>query len=424
MNKQRISTSLAPEVIIEEIGGNLQVKGWDEPEVLVQADPNLLHLEEQDDVVRLSCDGNCEIRVPSGASLQIGAAHGEARLRLLEDGLNIETIHGSLFLRNVAETNVEMVHGELIARQIAGDLKVNNVQGNVTARDVQGQCLLENVNGNLDLRDIEGDIQATLNGNARLRLGTISGSQYAIHADGNVHCRLPADASLSMDLSSEGQNISIKKEDGSRLYQQTNCKVTLGEGTAAMTISAGGSIYISANEASGSDDEDSPSAYEGFDRIPDDFSEQISRQVEAQLEAQMEMMNRQLNEQMASLTASISRAGMSPEETERIMQRARERSERANAQTQEKVRRAQEKLERKLEAARRREEQRSQQTGWGARYGRGAWQVNFPPNPPAPPAKDSVSDEERLTILRMLEQKKITIAEAEQLLSALEGKER
>jgi DNA-binding transcriptional MerR regulator len=137
----------------------------------------------------------------------------------------------------------------------------------------------------------------------------------------------------------------------------------------------------------------------------------------------MEMMNRQLNEQMASLTASISRAGLSPEETERIMQRARERSERANAQTQEKVRRAQEKLERKLETARRKEEQRGQQSGGGARYGRSAWQFNFPPTPPAPPAKESVSDVERLTILRMLEQKKITIDEAEQLLSALEGKE-
>lgn len=423
MNKQRISTSLAPEVIIEKIDGNLQVRGWDEPEVVVQADPNVLRLDEQDDVVRLNCDGDCEIRMPSGAALQVDTAHGEARFRLLEDSLTIKTVHGSLYLRNVAETKVETVHGELLAREIAGDLRVDSVDGNVTARDVQGQCCLKNVYGNLDLRDIEGDIQATLKGNARLRLSTVSGNQYEIHADGNVHCRLPAEASLLLDLSSKGETISVKREDGSRLYQQGSCKVTLGEGSSTMTISAGGSIYVSAREGSGSEDEDSPSGYEGFGRTPDDFSEQIARQVEAQLEAQMEMMNRQLNEQMASLTASISRAGLSPEETERIMQRARERSERANAQTQEKVRRAQEKLERKLETARRKEEQRGQQSGGGARYGRSAWQFNFPPTPPAPPAKESVSDEERLTILRMLEQKKITIDEAEQLLSALEGKE-
>jgi hypothetical protein len=33
-----------------------------------------------------------------------------------------------------------------------------------------------------------------------------------------------------------------------------------------------------------------------------------------------------------------------------------------------------------------------------------------------------VSDEERVTILRMLEEKKITLEEADNLLSALEGK--
>jgi hypothetical protein len=38
--------------------------------------------------------------------------------------------------------------------------------------------------------------------------------------------------------------------------------------------------------------------------------------------------------------------------------------------------------------------------------------------PPAEP----VSDEERMLILRMLEQGKISVADAEQLLAALEGK--
>ena len=143
-------------------------------------------------------------------------------------------------------------------------------------------------------------------------------------------------------------------------------------------------------------------------------------EVWAQIEAQMEMMNRQLNEQMAHLNAAIDRAGLSAEESERIIQRARERSERAAAQAQEKVRRAQEQIERKIESTRRREEQRNQ--SWGARFGRGAFHVNFPPTPPVPP-KEAVSNEERLVILRMLEQKKISLEDAEQLLAALEGKE-
>jgi hypothetical protein len=39
-----------------------------------------------------------------------------------------------------------------------------------------------------------------------------------------------------------------------------------------------------------------------------------------------------------------------------------------------------------------------------------------------PPADQPISDEERLTNLRMLQEKKISLDDAEKLLSALEGK--
>jgi len=90
------------------------------------------------------------------------------------------------------------------------------------------------------------------------------------------------------------------------------------------------------------------------------------------------------------------------------------------------VRRAQEKLERKLEAARRRQEAKAQAAERREQMrSRRTWSFEIP-TPPVPPMpeKEPVSEEERLMILRMLEQKKITLEEAEQLLSALEGKER
>jgi hypothetical protein len=47
-----------------------------------------------------------------------------------------------------------------------------------------------------------------------------------------------------------------------------------------------------------------------------------------------------------------------------------------------------------------------------------------PPVPPVPPRPQSepVTDEERLTILKMLQDKKISLQDAEKLLAALEGK--
>jgi uncharacterized membrane protein YccC len=163
--------------------------------------------------------------------------------------------------------------------------------------------------------------------------------------------------------------------------------------------------------------------------IPEDFGQQIAQQVENQIHTQMEEMTRNLNVQMSLLSERLGQVGLGAEETERIVEQAMRASERETERSQEKIRRAQEKLERKLEAQRQRSERRAQEMDRRTR--RSTWKFDWPapPTPPArpkpstPPAppNQAVTEEERLLILRMLEQKKISLEEADRLLSALEG---
>jgi hypothetical protein len=103
------------------------------------------------------------------------------------------------------------------------------------------------------------------------------------------------------------------------------------------------------------------------------------------------------------------------------MEQARQASERETERAQEKISKARQKLERKLEAARRKQEIKAQAAQRRARvHSKRSWGYDTP-TPPTPP--DPVSEEERLMILNMLEQKKISLEEAEQLLAALDGKE-
>ena len=423
MSEQSVATSIAPEVIIEQVLGELQVKGWDRPEVSIKANPDELTFNEQDDVVRLSCRGNCSIRLPHAATILVESVHGGARFKLLEDQLTIEQVLGSLALRNVAEIRVEAVHGELSARQVAGDLHAGQVFGNAELRNVQGKCILEEVSGNLDVRNVEGEIKASTQGNARLSLEVLTGGAYEVHAGGNIHAHIPEDANLEVTLSSEAEMIQVFLPGESKSYQQESYELTLGGGDASMSLSAGGTILLSSQPAGWRDAEEPETDFlEGF-RISGEFNQKIAEQVASQIEAQMEAMTRQLNEQMANLSSVVGKAGLSEEQAEEIMERARETSERATARAQEKMRRAQEKLERKLEAARRRNEMKAQAAERRAQArGRRSWSFEWPSAPP-PPQKEPVSDEERLLILRMLEQKKITLEEAEQLLAALEGRE-
>jgi hypothetical protein len=418
MDKQNIPTSSAPEVIIERAHGILTIKGWDRSELTATAASDTLKVSEQDDVVRMSCKSDCTVRLPHDASLRIETASATLRAKFIHDQISIGKVSGNLDLRDVAGVEVENVHGQFTGRRISGDVRADTVDGNVMLRTVHGSCEIARVKGNLDVRDIDGGFRFSTKGNARMRLASLAGSDYHIEATGNIHARIPRDASASLRLTSGAKSIHVKLSEGSQRLNQAEYELDLGEGGVGMVLSAGGSIYLSALE-SWEDDGDGEEAYVPF---PEDFGEQIAEQVEAQIEAQMEAMNLQMNTQFERLSESISSAGLTEGEMERIMDQWRVSSERASERAQEKMERAQLKLERKIEAAKRKKAIQARAAAARQRgRKRGAWTFGVKVSPE--PAGDPVSEEERMLILRMLEQKKISPAEAEKLLAALEGED-
>lgn len=455
MNEQIIATSDAPEIIITHVEGDLQVKGWDRSEIEVKANVDELAVQEEDDVVQISCQGSCALRVPEAATLRIDYVGGEARFKLLEDQLHAVRIGGLATLRSVADASLDHVMGDLFVKNVSGDLRVGQVGGNASIRLVDGDCSLEYVSGNLEardiagslsasaggdaslreiegdctltriggdlaLRDLQGDLQARAGGDCSLRLSSLEGSSYEVNAGGDLSCRLPEDPSLQLSITAP--LIRIRLADETRTCQEGTCELVLGSGDAVMKLTAGGDALIDARDSS---------TEAGESDFTDDFSERIDKQIEAQIEAQMDAINEQLK-LLNNLSASLRGVGLDPEETQEILRQAQRSGEKSSAQAQEKMRRAQEKLERKLEAARRRSElkamaaeRRAQAAERRAEIGkRRAWTFSFKSTPKTQqPPVEPVTDEERLMILRMLEQKKITIEEAEALLAALEGQE-
>lgn len=412
MSNQTLDTGPVPEVFFDQALGDLQVRGWEEPRLVIQAEPETLQLKQQDDVIHLTCQGDCDLRLPIGATLRIGEVNGDLGLKLLEDQLIIGEVRGDLILRNVAATQIHTVHGDLAIKNASDDLHIDLVYGDADIRQVAGQCMLNEARGDLDLASVDGDIQVNVQGNARLRLTEMSGTDYKIRAAGDIYCYLTDDADAQISLTSEGERIKVRLPQGSNTFRQAQHELTLGEGTVSLTLVAGGAIYLFV-EKTGWGEAEAPYGFPGA--AAGAFGQQIAQQVEAQ----MAEMTRRLNEQMEHLSDRLGKIGLTPEESERIVEQARRASEREASRTQEKLRRAQEKLERKLEAQRRRAEQRAQIADRRSR--RHTWSFEWPAPPTSP--KSTSTEEERLLILRMLEQKKITLEQADRLLSALEGEE-
>ncbi len=427
MEKRSVPTGETPTVEIN-IQGNAVIKGSDELTVSVKTESDEVTLEAKEDKVIVHCDGDCRVKVPRHARVMVESVQGDAVLKALEGPVQIKTVEGELVLRSVGPVELEGVQGNLEARNVMGAFKAQKIEGNVSVRDIQGAFEAQQIEGNLIVGDVDGAVEATVQGNAVLNLDPAPDVSYHITADGNIVCNLPADASVQIEIERADKIVTSLPTASGEAPTQAPCSLTMGDGEAKLTLSADGNIVMSGQLPNFEPIHGADFDFSGeFNGIADSISSQITGQVEAQ----MRMVEQQLNTQLNNLSMNLGSVGLPPEQVERIQQRAREASTRAAERAQEKMRQAQEKLERKMAAVQQRAEQKAKQAeergrrhhrehrGWGF-----SWPgFGTPPGAPAQPPQPTVSEDERLAVLRMLEQKKITPEEAELLLAALEGKE-
>lgn len=420
MEKQTIQTGPNPKVTLT-IDGDLTLKGWGEPQVLARSlSGDDLRLEQRGEEVFIHCYRDCLVRVPYEAQIKIERVSGHATLKSLEGRLDIAKVDGHVTLRSVGAVDIAQVHGNLTGRGITGNLNIQRLDGNLTLRDLEGDLVVQGqINGNLVLKDLEGNARAEVNGNMTVSLDPSPGSQIELTAHGNLVCRLVEDASARVSIARAAQIVVKIPDIETAAGVKAPFEITLGEGDAQVVLAADSNLVLSALPSDWELGELDVDLGEDFESIAETLGEQISRQVEAQLE----LLEQQLETQLENLTASLGSAGLSAERAERIARRAQEASERARARAEEKLRQAQERMQRKLEAARRRAEAKARAAERAARDRRKRPTVFSWSSTPPPPQPEPISDEERLMILQMLEQGKITPEEAEQLLAALEGKQ-
>jgi len=419
MEKYSVTTSESPAIELK-INGDLTVKGWSKPSVMASSSSkDDLTLEQDNDHVNITCHRDCTVYVPSGANLEIIQVNGNGSIKAVEGEINFEEVNGNLTLRGVGPTRAATINGNLIAKNISGDLGLASVKGNATIKDVQGKFSVSgSITGNLRIDNVDDNASAMVDGNINIYLDPSPGNEYSFIAKGNLACFLPPDTSTQIDVP-KANNLLIKMPDiDIPDHPQTPFSWVLGEGEAKLTLSANGNVKLGWQFL-----EWEPADFElDIEKDMDDLSMEIEEQVLQQLDAQMEMWEAEMESQMENLVANLGSIGISSEAADRIAEKTRKAKERANRHAHDKMMRAHEKMQRKLEAARRRAERKVKSAERAARDRRRRPE-SYQWSPQKPESvQEPVSDQERLLVLEMLEQGKISIDEAEQLLAALEGK--
>jgi hypothetical protein len=371
-----------------------------------------LRLGQVGEAVVAEVYGNLKANASSSLRV-VGTVYGDAVLKAVPNA-DLQNVRGNLVVKAAEHLRASRIGGNLRAKEIGGPLDADKVGGNAMLRNIGGTVTLDQVAGNLIARSLTGGAKAPkIGGNLVLNGELGSGCTYHFDVRGNAVLRLSPEASAHVTLSGTSQILSsMKLTDETR--EEGKLTGTLGDGGSEVVVEARGSIMLG-----------------GGDRgISIELGEDVQRQVEESLRAvDLEAVGRRVSEEME---AAMSRLQVKMEsvdwdrigaQTQQAVERAMERMRENMDRMVEKAARHQERMERRAERAARkleRMEQRRATERPRRREGDFEVQDDWPSEEAVEPLEPEPDlDEERLSILRMVEQGTITPEDAEMLLDAL-----
>jgi hypothetical protein len=120
MTTQTLSLGSKPEIEITNVGGDLNVEGWERAGLEARSDDSP-RLKQDGDEITISCGGDLNVSMPSGASLTVSYVGGDVRLQNIAGEVSFDGVIGG-------ETKTENV------RKITMSVQVGHVGANVSAK--------------------------------------------------------------------------------------------------------------------------------------------------------------------------------------------------------------------------------------------------------------------------------------------------
>jgi hypothetical protein len=393
MKLQRVEVSDNPQLIMECLA-DLDVNGGREGEVAVKVynGEDALTVVQEGEQLTITARARCKVACPRGSSLTLRAVRGDLRVRRLDGAIAAEAISGDAVLKEVGPITIANVSGDLRVRSVNGGLELQRVSGDLAARGVTGLLVCESVGGDLSAADLGGGLQAKVGGDGSVKTEWAAGRDYALTTGGDAVLKFPNNASATVQVTAGGK---IRHDaDWAEVSEgRGTLQGRLSEGEARVSVTAGGDVSLQGRGEPGT-------FVFGF-ALED-------AELDLELDSMAEEIERNIESHMARLGAQLE-AHLGGIDHEAIRHKA----------------------ERAAEKARRKAEHAAERARLQAERSQRRWERMSPPRAPRPPRPapgaaqprpaPSVTDEERMAVLRMVQEGKISASDAARLLEAMEG---
>jgi hypothetical protein len=376
MIKQMISTGDNPEINIKT-RGDLVVQGWENREISIEScSRQSILLKKEEDRFVLSSTEDCMVWIPTTSKVLIDRVGGDAYIHNFLGSLLCQKIGGDLVMSQMGQVVIDQVGGDCQVLDAAGELELQKVGGDFLGRNIQGSVLIERVGGDFSLQNAAGLVSTRAGGDIQVSLTQTQPGNSNLVAGGDINIYLPEKSDLKLKVYSGCEEINFSYARQVITTESSSYETTLGEGTARMILRAGGSVDVTD---------------QGWDG-------EILENLEETLENQFASVDEKISSKILEVTECANN-----EILNQVGKRVEEALRRVELKTQN------------LNRDRDRHHYNAKITYKDIPFSK------VESNPPQETAS-SVSNQERMMILRMVETKKITVEEAEKLFQSLERK--
>jgi len=405
MTKNLIPVKPNSELIIENTEGDLHLRGWSQQEIQILGSSTTKPDLSNGGKLRISFTADASLKIPYDLPVTIEDAGGDLVIQDHHHTLSISNVAGDLILENTSQPVIKRVNGDLAASRIDGDLIATSIGGDLSAEQISGQAAVE-CNGDMALNQIGRGIDARASGDLSACFSPLPWQIYQLKAGGDISIKLPPDSNFNADLASGSEEIEVRFAGKKEKIESPEHQVQFGTDGAAIKLSAGGSINLTDKGKNHGKYFNNHLDYNHLDQVIKDLSVKTVQQIEHQLTA----LDRELQETLSNLSSSLESYGLNEENLIRVKEDIREAGALAANKAKATASQAEEKLQQNIRRAQKKARVYQQKTR----------EFNLENFLFGSSQKRKQNQEERLMILQMLQDQKISAAEAAGLISALE----
>jgi hypothetical protein len=155
----RLNISQPNPIIHIKAYGGVKIEGVDETQVQCEIDaPQLATLIEENDHVYLTANSSCNVTVPMASAIEIEKGMGSISIHNIQGSVTIEKVLGNLVMDGIDSARVEKIGGNCAIRNASGAVHLEKVGGNLII-DKAGSLYCEKVGGVCKAKDIAGDFK-------------------------------------------------------------------------------------------------------------------------------------------------------------------------------------------------------------------------------------------------------------------------